>query len=140
MAGELKHTHYDPYLRPHHVPGTLLDCDEAARHRVDNSEIMADWLYQPELGPLSDTGLPSHVEHCVIGGYIAVKRPGMEYRITEAVRNGDAYVVTFSNRWLTNDGWHSESWRYENGEAWRVSPNPHPGYEHWPANCPNCGY
>ncbi|MER6605697.1 hypothetical protein ABT282_07225 [Streptomyces sp. NPDC000927] len=63
--------------------------------------------------------------------------------ITDVVADPEyTYRVKITNRTLcSGDGptWHTEEWGLRGGQ-WCSTFNPHPGYEHWPAFCPNCGY
>lgn len=140
MTDNPTHTHYNPYGPPAQVPGTLLDCDDTKAHDPRHSEIFADYLYAPRLVPSADTGLPAHVEHCLHGAFLEHKADGLHFAMTDVSRDGDAYEAVFTSRYTTGDGWHQVRYRYEGGDAQRAVPNPHPGYEHWPAFCPNCGY
>jgi len=134
------HTHYSPYDPPQQVPGTLVECTEKNMHDATQSEIFADYQYTPRLVPSKSTGLPTLVEQLTIAHYLSHHAPDTHYAITDAVRDGDVWEVVFTNRYRTNDGWNVERYRFRAGHIERVVKNPHPGYEHWPAFCPNCGY
>lgn len=150
-----RHTHYDPFGPPRQVPGTLLDCTETKAHQVKDSELWADYRYNPRLERSESTGLPGHVEEDVRVAYLGlqdwnpVKRsPDTEWAITDVTADETyTYRVTITNRTaysLDESGpvWHTEEWGlYPADGQWHGIPvNPHPGYEHLPAFCPNCGY
>lgn len=146
MGNELKHTHYSPYGPPRSVPGTLLDCADSSRspnHRIEDSELWADYLYSPRLGPVSDTGLLPEMERELITAYTERKREDLQYRIADVVADLEhTYRVRITCRTSNPHGpdWHTEEWGLHPDGQWRSTYNPHPGYEHWPAWCPNCGY
>lgn len=153
MASKLKHTHYSPYGPPHQVEGTLLDCTpEFDVHKVEGTELWADYRYSPRFGPESDTGLPPEMERDLKIAYMELQKwnpvkrsPDTQYRIADVVADDEfTYRVKITNRTMYNgDGpdWHTEEWGlYPDGE-WRGIPkNPHPGYDHEPPWCANCGY
>lgn len=144
---ELKHTHYSPYGPPRQVPGTLLDCtpEYESYHRLDGSELFADYMYSPRFGPHSATGLPQAMVIDLTGAYMLHRSKDTAWQIVDVVGD-DMYVyrVTITNRTAyTGDGpdWHTEQWGIHDGGVWRrIETNPHPGYDHTPPFCPNCGY
>ena len=142
-----KHTHYSPYGAPYRVDGTLLDCtpEFASSHKVEGSELWADYRYSPRFGEPSDTGLPPEMEQALITAYTERRAEPFEYRIADVVTDEEyTYRVTITNRTAHNgDGpdWQSEDWGIHVDGQWHGIPvNPHPGYEHWSSFCPNCGY
>ncbi len=145
---ELKHTHYSPYGPPHQVPGTLLDCtpDFPSYHKVEGSELGADYMYSPRFGPHSATGLPEGMLATLMIAYMQYRAADTEWRIVDVVRDEDCtYLVKITNRTRYNgDGpdWHTEEWGIHttDGQWHSIPKNPHPGYEHWSSFCPNCGY
>lgn len=146
MAGELKHTHYSPYEAPRQVPGTLLDCtpEYPEFHKVEGSELWADYSYQPRLGPESATGIGDELPRLLIA-YLKYRSEDVWFRIVDVVRDEDyTYRVSITNRTGYNgDGpdWHTEEWGIHGDGQWHGIPkNPHPGYEHMPPWCANCGY
>lgn len=148
MAGELKHTHYSPYGPPRQVPGTLLDCtpEHESYHRVEGSEVSADgYMYSPRFGPHSATGLPQDQLLALMGAYLKNRSVHLAWQIVDVVSDPEyTYRVRITNRTMYNgDGptWHSEEWGlYPDGEWHGIPVNPHPGYEHMPGFCANCGY
>ncbi len=146
MEDELKHTHYSPYDSPRQVPGTLLDCTPEfdSYHKVEGTELWADYGYSPRFGPVSATGLPPAMEEALIAAYTSRRSEDFTYRIADVAADEEyRYRVRITNRTMCNgDGpdWHSEEWGLTDGQWHRIVKNPHPGYEHWPAFCPNCGY
>ena len=143
----LKHTHYSPYGPPHQVLGTLLGCtpDFPEYHQVEGSETAADYMYSPRFGPHSATGLPQMVLLDLTDAYMRYRSKDTSWQIVDVVADEKyTYRVHITNRTAYNgDGpdWHTEEWGIHADEQWRAIPkNPHPGYEHWPSFCPNCGY
>lgn len=151
MGGErhvngLKHTHYSPYGPPHQVPGTLLDCTPQfpSYHRVEGSELSADYMYSPRFGEPSATGLGAGPLAMLLIAYMMHRAEDTEFRIVDVVADDEyTYRVRITNRTMYNgDGpdWHSEEWGIHADGTWRSTCNPHPGYPHQPPSCPNCGY
>lgn len=147
MASELKHTHYSPYGPPRQVPGTLIDCtpEYASYHRVEGSELSADYMYSPRFGPLSATGLPMGTLTDLMVAYLKNRSDDINWVIADVVRDEEyTYRVWITNRTMHNgDGpyWHTEEWGIHADGQWHGIPkNPHPGYEHMPPWCSNCGY
>lgn len=144
MATELKHTHYHLTSPPRQVPGTLLECSEAESHKVENSELWADYMYNPAFGPHSATGLPQPVLLALTSAYLEHRSKGTPWQITDVTADEEfTYRVKVTNRTAYNgDGptWHTEEWGIGRDGKWRSTYNPHPGYEHLPTSCPNCGY
>lgn len=149
-ARDPHHTHYSPYGAPTRHPGTLLDCtpEYASYHQIEESELWADFQYMPRFGPRSDTGLPPEQEERLKEAYLRSRADGFVWQITDVTAD-DAYTwrVRISNRTahsLDEPGptWHTEEWGiYRTDGEWHGIPkNPHPGYEHTPPWCPNCGY
>lgn len=142
----LTHTHYSPYEPPRQAAGTLLECTpEFSFHKVEGSELEADYMYTPRFGEVSDTGLPPELERTLIDAYMRYRSADVQYRIAEVFGTDDMYDyrVRITNRTVYNgDGpdWHTEEWGYAAGQWHGILKNPHPGYEHWSAFCPNCGY
>lgn len=140
----LMHTHYDPYGPPRSVEGTLLDCDDAKAHDPKDSELWAEYMYSPQLGPLSATGLPPLMVASVLTAYMRYRAEDTVKQITDVTADPEyTYRVKITNRTGCNgDGptWHTEEWGLHADGQWRSTYNPHPGYEHWPTSCPNCGY
>lgn len=144
MAGELKHTHYSPYGPPRQVPGTLLECNDTGAHDITMSEVFADYMYSPEFGLESATGLGlEHVTE-LVSAYLATREEGTQFRIMDVVADEEYTYrvrITNSTRNAAGPAWHTQFWGLHPDGKWhRVLKNPHPGYEHWPAFCPNCGY
>lgn len=145
---ELKHTHYSPYGPPRQVPGTLLDCTPAfpSYHRVEGSELSADYMYSPRFGPESATGMPRNELPRLLIAYLEHRDKDTEFRIVDVIADPEyTYRVRITNRTAYNgDGpdWHTEEWGiYATDGQWHGIPkNPHPPYEHDVAFCPNCGY
>lgn len=145
---ELKHTHYSPYGPPRQVPGTLLDCtpEYESYHRLDGSELFADYMYSPRFGEVSATGLPTLLYDALVRAYMHHRAPETQWCIADVTADPEyTYRVRFTNRTAYNgDGpdWHSEEWGLTGDDAqWRrIVTNPHPPYEHLPAFCPNCDY
>lgn len=151
---DLKHTHYSPYGAPHQVPGTLLDCtpEYDSYHRLDGSELWADYAYYPRVGPVSATGLPSGELARLLIAYTDHRSPDTEFRIVDVVADPKyTYRVTITNRTaypLNEPGptWHTEEWgifaTHPAGDGqWRhILVNPHPGIAHIRPYCPNCGH
>lgn len=144
---ELKHTHYSPYEPPRQVPGTLLDCtpEFPSYHQVEGTELFADYMYSPRFGPVSASGLPPEMEQAVLAAYVERKSDDLQYRIADVVADEEyVFRVSITNRTgYSGDGpdWHTEEWGIHADGLWHGIPkNPHPGYEHLPAFCPNCGY
>lgn len=139
-----RHTHYSPYGPPRQVPGTLLDCDDAKAHSPEGSEIFADYMYSPRLGPQSATGLPQDMLWRLLAAYTERRSKDTSFRIADVTADPEyTYRVRITNRTAySGDGpdWHTEEWGIHADGQWRSTYNPHPGYEHWPAFCPNCGY
>jgi hypothetical protein len=147
------HTHYDPAMPPRQVPGTLLGCNNKDQHSPEMSEMWADYAYNPKLMPSQDTGLPADVERDLIAAYSKGRREGVEMCITDVFPaqaddgNGGgpiAYRVRVTNRTLYAVGegriWNTMNYGlYASGWV-SFADNPHPGHEHWPVSCPNCGY
>ena len=99
-------------------------------------------LERPEV-----TGLPGHMERDVIAAYSERKRDDIVYAITDVTPDEEyTYRVKITNRtgYAPNDAgpvFHTEEFGLYPDGLWHGIPvNPHPGYEHWPAFCPNCGY
>lgn len=141
------HTHYSPYEPPLRVPGTLLDCtpEFASYHQVEGTELAADYMYSPRFGPQSSTGLPYMDLVNLLAAYLEHRAKDIPFRIADVVADDEyTYRVRITNRTLHNgDGpdWHTEHWGLHEDGKWRaILDNPHPGYEHLPAFCPNCGY
>jgi hypothetical protein len=145
---DLKHTHYSPYGPPRQVDGTLLDCtpEFLSYHRVEGSELFADYMYSPRFGPHSATGLPHDTLVDLMVAYLEGRSADIHWMIVDVVRDEEyTYRVTITNRTAYNgDGptWHTEEWGiYATDGRWHGIPtNPHPPYEHWSSFCPNCGY
>lgn len=145
---EPMHTHYSPYGPPRRVPGTLLDCTPVSPdwHKVEGSELGADYMYSPRLGEPSDTGLPAPLLDALNRAYMAHRSADTRWVIADVTRDDEyTYRARITNRTAYNgDGpdWHTEEWGVTPGKPqWqRIVKNPHPGYEHWDAFCPNCGY
>ncbi len=144
---ELKHTHYSPYGPPRQVPGTLLGCtpEYPSLHQVEGSELSADYMYTPRFGPHSATGLPPNELPRLLIAYLERRSEDVWFRITDVTADDEyTYRVRVTNRTSYNgDGpdWHTEEWGIHADGQWHGIPkNPHPGYEHLPAWCPNCGY
>jgi hypothetical protein len=144
---DVRHTHYSPYGPPRQVEGTLLDCtapDRDARHTIEDSELSADYPYSPRFGLPSASGLPEGKLVALFIAYLAIKVEGIEFRVADVVTDPEyTYRVRITHRTSNPHGpaWHSEHWGLTPEGAWqRIVRNPHPGYEHWPAFCPNCGY
>lgn len=144
---DLMHTHYSPYEPPHRVPGTLLDCtpEFPSYHKVEGTELWADYAYIPRFGPQSATGLPHMQLVNLLAAYMVHRCADTSFRIADVVTDDEyTYRVSITNRTAYNgDGpdWHTEEWGiHPDGEWRRIPVNPHPGYEHWHAFCPNCGY
>lgn len=142
-----QHTHYSPYESPRRVPGTLLDCTPRflSYHRVEGTETGADYMYSPRLGPESDTGLPAPLMDALKRAYMYRRSADTQWVIADVVADeAYTYRVHITNRTMYNgDGpdWHTEEWGIHADGHWHAIPkNPHPGYEHLPAFCPNCGY
>lgn len=147
MGGELMHTHYSPYEPPRRVEGTLLDCTPEfdSYHKVEGTELAADYMYSPRFGPASDTGLPSEVEAALIKAYTYRRSETTQWRIEEVNADEEyTYRVRITNRTAYHGNgpdWHTEQWGiHADGEWHRIPKNPHPGYDHMPPWCPNCGY
>jgi hypothetical protein len=143
----LKHTHYSPYEPPRQVPGTLLDCtpEFPSYHHVEGSETAADYMYSPRFGPHSATGLPQFTVAVLSGAYLQHRDKDTQWRITDVTHDPEfTYRVRITNRTAHNgDGpdWHTEEWGiHSHGDWGPIVTNPHPGYEHAPSFCPNCGY
>lgn len=142
---EIKHTHYSPYEPPRQVSGTLLDCASEFRsyHRVEGSEAAADYMYSPRFGEPSATGLGLEQLTLLVARYMKHRSDDVEFRIADVAADEEfTYRVHITNRTSYNgDGpdWHTEEWGLVDGQ-WRSVYNPHPGYEHWPTSCPNCGH
>lgn len=143
----LTHTHYSPYGPPRKVPGTLLDCtpEFLSYHRVEGTETAADYMYSPKFGPASATGLPEMMLLALMGAYMKRRSKDTSWRIADVVADDEfTYRVRITNRTLHNgDGpdWHTEEWGIHGDGQWHGIPkNPHPGYQHTPSFCPNCGY
>lgn len=141
------HTHYSPYAPPRQVVGTLLDCPDSGTHDVTISELWADYRYNPYLVPSPSLGLPGHMERDLLDAYMNQRVPTTVYAITDIVPDDDlTYRVKITNRTaysLDEKGptWHTETWGLDPERGWVMVPvNPHPGYEHRPAFCPNCGH
>jgi hypothetical protein len=146
MGGErimtdLSHTHYNPYGSPRQVPGTLIGCSDSTAHDPRDSEIFADYMYAPRLVPSHDTGLPHESEAAVLTAFRENYNKSLVPVITDVVPD-EEHTVRVSITARTLDGrWHTTEWGLRSdGEWFRIPKNPHPGYEHWPAFCPNCGY
>lgn len=144
---DLLHTHYSLYGPPRQVPGTLLSCSDEYRqsaHKVEGSERWADYMYSPRFGPVSATGLSRLALLALHDAYAGHRTEDLEYRIVDVVGDPNyMYRVKLTNRTAYNgDGpdWHTEEWGLSSGGQWCSTFNPHPGYEHWPAFCPDCGY
>lgn len=142
-----RHTHYSPYGPPHQVPGTLLDCTPEfdSYHRVEGTELWADYAYHPRFGEVSDTGLPEPLLDALKRAYLHRKQDDIQWRIADVVSDKEyTYRVRITNRTMYNgDGptWHTEGWGIHADGQWHGIPvNPHPPYEHLPSFCPNCGY
>jgi hypothetical protein len=143
-----RHTHYSPYGPPRQVEGTLLDCTPEfdSYHKVEGTELWADYHYYPRLGPVSDTGLPREMEEALVKAYMNHRSDDTWWRIADVVADKEfTYRVKITNRTMYNgDGpdWHTEEWGiYATDGEWHGIPkNPHPGYEHTPPWCENCGY
>jgi hypothetical protein len=141
------HTHYYHTMPPRQVVGTLLDCTDRNSHRVEDSELWADYPYFPEFGPASHTGLSAALESRLVSAYMEHRSTDTRWVIAD-VTDDDEYIyrVRITNRTaysLDEPGptWHTEEWGIHSDEKWhRIVKNPHPPYEHWPAFCPNCGY
>lgn len=142
---EPTHTHYSPYEPPRRVPGTLLDCTPEFQdhHRVEGSETAADYMYSPRFGPASATGLPPALLASLMAAYTE-RRSDVSCRIVDVTADDEyTYRVRITNRTAYNgDGpdWHTEQWGIHADGQWHGLHNPHPGYEHWPAFCPNCDH
>lgn len=145
----LMHTHYSPYGPPRQVPGTLLDCtpEFASYHKVEGSELWADYAYHPRFGPVSDTGLPPEMEQALLKAYLHRRADDVGFRIVDVAADPEyTYRVWITNRTaysLDEPGptWHTEEWGIHADGQWHGIPkNPHPPYEHWSSFCPNCGY
>ena len=145
----MKHTHYDPYGPPRQVPGTLLDCADPfrdLRHKVEDSELWADYTYAPWLGPHSATGLPAHETTRLYAAYTAHRSHTVSWRVADVVPDDNhTWLVKITNRTAytgNGDGplWHTETWGLVGADWVRIPKNPHPGYDHTPPFCPNCGY
>lgn len=141
------HTHYSPYGSPRRMPGTLLDCtpEYPSYHKVDGSELFADYMYSPRFGPASDTGLPPEVEQAVVEAYMRYRAADTQWQIEDVVADEEyTYRVRITNRTSYNgDGpdWHTEEWGLHADGLWHgISKNPHPPYDHMPFFCANCGY
>lgn len=139
MSG-VTHTHYSPYEPPYQVPGTLLSCLASVSHSARSSEISADYAYAPQLAPSAATGLPEEVERAVLAAFMQHRYADVRAAITEASRIDAGYVVEITIRRPDNSGWHTEEYIHTSNGVERVVPNPHPGYDHTPPWCPNCGY
>lgn len=145
---ESKHTHYSPYGPPHQVPGTLLDCTPEfdSHHKVEDTELWADYHYHPRFGPQSATGLPHNELPRLLIAYLEHRSKDTEFRIADVVTDEEyTYRVRITNRTMYNgDGpdWHTEEWgiHQHDGQWHGIPKNPHPGYEHTPPWCENCGY
>jgi len=144
---EPRHTHYDPYGPPRQVLGTLLECDQANKHDAKDSELWAEYAYNPQLLPSEALGLPGHEEHDLMIAYRATRRAEMVCTVTEVVPDEEyTYRATVTNRTMYSldepgPTFHTEEWGIHSDGKWHAIPrNPHPGYEHLPAFCPNCGY
>lgn len=142
-----RHTHYSPYGPPRQVDGKLSDCTESAAHDPKDSELWADCRYAPYLFPSEVTGLPGHLERDVIAAWRGHRAADLEFEITDVTPDEEyTYRVRITNRTayaLDDDGpvFHTEEWGlYPDGRWHGIPVNPHPGYEHWPTMCPNCGY
>lgn len=147
MGSELKHTHYSPYEPPWQVPGTLLDCSPEfpSYHKVEDTELWADYGYSPRFGPHSATGLPQATLLALSVAYLERRSKDTSWRIADVVADEEyTYRVSITNRTMYNgDGpdWHTEEWGIHADGQWHGIPkNPHPGYEHLPGFCPNCGW
>jgi hypothetical protein len=148
MGDELKHTHYSPYGKPQQVPGTLLDCTDKNSHRVESSELWADYSYSPRFGPASATGLPQDQLLALMDAYMKRRSKDTSWQIVDVLADDDyTYRVKITNRTMyapqeSGPTWHTEEWGiYATDGQWHGIPkNPHPGYEHWSSFCPNCGY
>lgn len=143
----LMHTHYSPSEPPRRVPGTLLDCtpEFLSYHRVEGTELWADYRYVPRFGPESATGLPAPLLDALKRAYMHHRSADTQWRIADVVTDEEyVYRVTITNRTLYNgDGpdWHTEEWGIHADGQWHGIPrNPHPPYEHMPPWCSNCGY
>lgn len=141
------HTHYSPYGPPRGVPGTLLDCtpEFPSYHRVEGSELAADYMYSPRFGEVSDTGLPTPLLDALKRAYMHRRSDDTQWQIADVVADEEyVYRVSITNRTMHNgDGpdWHTEEWGIHDDGQWHGIPeNPHPGYEHTPPWCENCGY
>lgn len=150
---KFSHTHYDPYGTPRPVAGTLLDCDDETAHDVSRSGVFADYQYAPVLVPSRSTGLDPAAERSLMEHIAATTNMSRPLAITDVSgpqdddgngRGALRYLVRVTARSLYDDG-EGPAWGvitfglYETG--WnRVPKNPHPGYDHWWAFCPNCGH
>lgn len=144
---ELRHTHYSPYGPPRQVEGTLLDCtpEFPSYHKVEGTELSADYMYSPRFGPHSATGLSQTELLALMDAYLQYRSKDTEWRIADVVADEEyTYRVSITNRTMYNgDGpdWHTEEWGlYPDGEWHGIPKNPHPGYDHMPPWCSNCGY
>lgn len=144
-----KHTHYSPYGPPRQVDGTLLDCtpEFSSYHRVDGSELGADYAYSPRFGPVSTTGLGYIPLTRLLVAYTERRSENLDFRIVDVVSDPEyTYRVTITNRTayaLDEPGptWHTEEWGIHADGQWHGIPkNPHPPYPHDGAFCSNCGY
>ena len=82
-----QHTHYSPYEPPRQVPGTLLDCtpEYPLYHRVEGSELAADYMYSPRFGLPSITGLPPVVLLDLTEAYLAHRSTDTQWVIADVV-------------------------------------------------------
>lgn len=134
------HTHYDPYGPPVRAAGSLLNCADTKAHDPSGSEIFAPYMYCPRLVPSECTGLPPEDEREVLAAFMVNRDPSVRPVITDALLSDEYGVeIRISIRNMA-DAWHTETWARHADGQWRSTYNPHPGYEHWPAWCPNCGY
>lgn len=140
------HTHYSPYGPPRQVEGTLLSCDDVQAHSIEHSEISADYMYSPQFGKRSATGLPEGELVRLLIAYGDRRSADTQFRIADVVADEEfTYRVRITNRtaYASDEPgpmWHTEEWGLYPDGVWRSTKNPHPGYEHWSAWCPNCGY
>lgn len=141
------HTHCSPYAPPRQVEGTLLACPDSGAHDATQSELWADYHYNPRLLPSEVTGLPGHVERELLAAYMDRRAKDTVYAITDVTPDADhTYLVKITNRTAYSldegkDVWHTETWGLDPERGWVMIPvNPHPGYEHLRPFCPNCGH
>lgn len=152
---KFSHTHYDPYGPPRAVAGTLLDCADTIAHDVSRSGVFADYLYAPELVRSASTGLPADAERDLLA-YFAKPRPALrpqDFGITDVSgpeendgngRGPIAWRVEITNRTLYAAGegpaWNRQDYGLYASGWGPVHVNPHPGYDHRPPFCENCGH